>query len=45
MFPAMLGMTGIQPQPQIATPAAKPQGQDELLEVGALLALLKLAFG
>jgi hypothetical protein len=47
MFPSLFGMTTAQAPttPMKESEHKKPQEQDELIEVGALLALLKLAFG
>lgn len=42
MFPSLgQGVQG--PKPQAAVPAAEPKEKDELLEMGALLAILRIA--
>jgi hypothetical protein len=43
MFPSLSAM-GMQ-QPTKETPPQKQDGRDELVEVGAVLVLLKLVFG
>ena len=43
MFPS-LSQTAT-PAPATATTESKPEGRDELIEVGAILALLKVALG
>ena len=44
MFPSLSQM-GTAAQPTVAKAEGKQVGQDELLEVGALLALMKLVLG
>jgi len=44
MFPALSGMGSTLPAAKEA-PAPKSEGRDELVEVGTMLALLKLVFG
>ncbi|HYB07537.1 MAG TPA: hypothetical protein VEB87_05220 [Nitrososphaerales archaeon] len=44
MFPS-LSQTAIQPQPQNVPASEKPAAQDELLEAGAILLLLRLISG
>jgi len=44
MFPSLFSM-GSAPPPAVVPQEVKRGGQDELIEVGALLALLKLALG
>jgi len=44
MFPSLAGMGSTPPAAKEA-PTPKPDGRDELVEVGTMLALLKLVFG
>ena len=44
MFPSLSQM-GVADQPTVAKAEGKQDGQDELLEVGAMLALMKLVLG
>ena len=44
MFPSLAGMGGT-PTAAKETPATKPEGRDELIEVGTMLVILKLVFG
>jgi hypothetical protein len=44
MFPSLSQM-GTTPAPASQPPSGKPESKDELIEVGTLLALLKLVFG
>ena len=44
MFPSLSQM-GSAPQPTLAKAEGKQDGQDELIEVGAMLALMKLVLG
>ena len=45
MFPSLSGMTGTQLPPPKEPEHGKPREQDELLEVGALLVLLRILSG
>jgi hypothetical protein len=45
MFPSLSGMTGTQPPPPKEREHAKSREQDEVLEVGGLLVLLRLLSG